>query len=1126
MQGGGFASLLVANRGEIAIRVLRAAAELGLRTVAVYSEDDGQALHTRRADEALPLRGAGPAAYLDAAQLVALAQRAGCQALHPGYGFLSENAAFAQRCTQAGIVFVGPTPELLELFGDKLQARALAGRCGVPLLPAAAAASLPEARDFVEAQGGRAMLKAVAGGGGRGMRIVRTADELELAWKRCAAEAQAGFGSGALFLEKWLPRARHIEVQIAGDGAGNISHFHERECSVQRRHQKLIEIAPSPALPPALRERLLDAALRMARAAHYNSLGTFEFLLDADSLQGGEPFFAFIEANPRLQVEHTVTEAVTGVDLVKAQLQLAAGRSLAELGLQQSAIPAPRGFAIELRINMEKLGKSGAPLPSVGTLSVFEPPTGPGLRTDSFGYAGYRSSPRFDSLLAKLIAHSESADFGSAVARAQRALCEFRIEGVATNLPLLHALLRHPDFAAGRMHTRFVEEHSEALAAAQAEPPPRLFFSAQETPGPASGAAAQAGAGAGASAAATAPEAAAPPGSVAVAAPLQGSVLSLEAQEGAALRAGDALLIMEAMKMEHIIESPQNGVLLRFNAAPGEAVAAGHPLAFIAPRAAAEASAGTQQGAKSESGAPQNLAHIRPDLAELRARRALGLDAARPEARAKRAATGQRTARENVEDLCDPGSFIEYGPLVIAAQRRRRKLEDLIRNTPADGLVAGIGSVNGERFGAEDSRCAVLAYDYSVLAGTQGQQNHRKKDRLFELAHNWRLPVVLFAEGGGGRPGDTDGLGVAGLDCLAFQYFAKLSGHVPLVGIVSGRCFAGNAALLGCCDVVIATEGCNIGMGGPAMIEGGGLGVFRPEEIGPLAVQAANGVVDIAVADEAEAVRVARRYLAFFQGRLNDWDCADQRRLRGLIPENRRRIYDVRAIIETLADADSLLELRRGFGAGMVTALLRIEGRPLGIIANNPAHLAGAINSDGADKAARFMQLCDAFHVPLLFLCDTPGILVGPEAEKSALVRHAARLFVTGASLRVPFFTIVLRKAYGLGAQAMAGGSFKAPFFTVAWPTGEFGGMGLEGAVKLGYRRELDAAAPGERNALYEQLLERMIQHGKALNTASHFELDDVIDPAESREWIARALRALPPPERGQRGGRPCVDAW
>jgi acetyl-CoA carboxylase carboxyltransferase component len=327
--------------------------------------------------------------------------------------------------------------------------------------------------------------------------------------------------------------------------------------------------------------------------------------------------------------------------------------------------------------------------------------------------------------------------------------------------------------------------------------------------------------------------------------------------------------------------------------------------------------------------------------------------------------------------------------------------------------------------------------------------------------------------------------------------------------------------------VVIATANSNIGMGGPAMIEGGGLGVFRPEEVGPMDVQAANGVVDVAVEDEAEAVRVARRYLAYFQGRLRDFECTDQRRLRGAIPENRLRIYDVRGVLETLADTGSVLELRRGFGPGMVTALTRIEGRPIGVVANNPTHLAGAIDSDGADKATRFMQLCDAFDLPLLFLCDTPGIMVGPEIEKTALVRHASRMFVTGANLSVPFFTIVLRKGYGLGAQAMAGGSFKAPFFTVAWPTGEFGGMGLEGAVKLGFRKELAAETdPVGRRALYEEMVERMYQHGKAVNMASHFEIDDVIDPADSRRWILSALRSAPPapPRSGQK--RPCIDTW
>jgi acetyl-CoA carboxylase carboxyltransferase component len=527
------------------------------------------------------------------------------------------------------------------------------------------------------------------------------------------------------------------------------------------------------------------------------------------------------------------------------------------------------------------------------------------------------------------------------------------------------------------------------------------------------------------------------------------------------------------------------------------------------------------------SGATIPDAEVRSDLEEVVERHRKGLDAARPEAVERRRRTGQRTARENVGDLCDHGSFVEYGPLVIAAQRRRRELQDLIERTPADGLVAGVGRVDGVP-------TAVLSYDYTVLAGTQGLQNHRKKDRLFDVIERQRLPVVFFAEGGGGRPGDTDGTGVSGLDCMAFALWGQLSGLVPLVGIASGRCFAGNAAILGCCDVVIATQGSNIGMGGPAMIEGGGLGVFQPEDVGPMDVQVPNGVVDVAVRDEAEAVRVAKQYLSYFarddRGAsrvVDDWSCVDQTTLRGLIPENRRQAYDVRTVVEAVADTGSVLELRREFGPGMVTALVRIEGRPLGIIANNPMHLAGAIDADAADKAARFMQLCDAYDVPLLFLCDTPGIMVGPEAEQTALVRHVSRLFVTGGSLTVPFGTIILRKGYGLGAQTMAGGSFKSPLFCVAWPTGEFGGMGLEGAVRLGYRAELEAIEdPEQRERAFEEMVARSYEHGKALNTASHFEIDDVIDPADSRTWVTTMLASvpLPPPRAGKK--RPCIDTW
>ncbi|HEX7167281.1 MAG TPA: carboxyl transferase domain-containing protein [Acidimicrobiales bacterium] len=607
-----------------------------------------------------------------------------------------------------------------------------------------------------------------------------------------------------------------------------------------------------------------------------------------------------------------------------------------------------------------------------------------------------------------------------------------------------------------------------------------------------------------------------------VVSPLQGTVVRVDVAIGDAVGAGRQLVVIESMKMEHPIDAEGDGVVDAIDVAVGDTVKPGDRLVALSGVPSAAPTPTTTATISGPVDEPR--AGIRDDLRAVLDRHAIGLDEARPESVERRRRTGQRTTRENVADLVDEGSFVEYGPLVIAAQRRRRTIDDLVARTPADGLVAGVGTVDGRP-------TVVMSYDYSVLAGTQGLQNHRKKDRLFEIAERQRLPVVFFTEGGGGRPGDTDGVGVAGLDCMAFHLFGRLSGLVPLVGITSGRCFAGNAALLGCCDVVIATEGSNIGMGGPAMVEGGGLGVFAPEDIGPMSVQVPNGVVDIAVADEAEAVRVAKQYLGYFAGGLptggSAWECADQGLLRTAIPENRLRVYDVRTVIETLADTGSVLELRRAFGLGMVTALARVEGRPIGIVANNPTHLAGAIDADGADKAARFLQLCDAFDVPVLFLCDTPGIMVGPDAEATALVRHVSRLFVTGASLTVPFFTIVLRKGYGLGAQTMAGGSFKAPLFCVAWPTGEFGGMGLEGAVRLGYRKELDAIDdPGERERTFEEMVDRMYEHGKALNASTYFEFDDVIDPADSRRWITSALAAAPPPPPRAGKKRPMIDTW
>ena len=586
--------------------------------------------------------------------------------------------------------------------------------------------------------------------------------------------------------------------------------------------------------------------------------------------------------------------------------------------------------------------------------------------------------------------------------------------------------------------------------------------------------------------------------------PMQGTAVAVSVKAGDTVRVGQTVVLLESMKMLHDVKMTESGVVREVLVIEGETVLAGQRLLVVD---RVEVSAGVDV-----TEAVVDLAHVRADLAEVLARHDVGFDAARPDAVQRRRSVGRRTARENVADLVDDASFVEYGPVVIAAQRRRRSIDDLIARTPADGMIGGIGTVNGRDFTGHAAQVVAMSYDYTVLAGTQGQQNHRKKDRLFELAEQLRLPVVFFTEGGGGRPGDTDGVGVSGLDCLAFLWFAQLSGSVPLVGVNAGYCFAGNAAILGCCDVVIATEDSNIGMGGPAMIEGGGLGTFEPKQIGPIEVQRANGVVDIVVRDEAEAVQVAKQYLSYFQGPLATWEHADQRLLRHVIPEDRKRGYDVRAVLDALFDTGSVLELRRDFGLGMITALARIEGIAVGVIGNNPNHLAGAIDSDGADKAARFMQLCDAFDVPIISLCDTPGMMVGPEVEATALVRHCSRLFVTGANITVPYITVVTRKAYGLGAQAMMGGSTKAPLATLAWPSGEFGGMGLEGAVRLGYRNELEAITnPVEREAMFQQMVDRMYQHGKALNAASHFEIDDVIDPADTRRWLATLLRSTAP---------------
>ena len=1074
--------ILVANRGEIALRIAQTIADGGDVPLGIRAADEVQAPHLAAMAAAHVLPGAGVAAYLDGAAVIAAARALGAQAIHPGYGFLSESAAFAEAVGAAALIFIGPAPATLALFGDKTRALALARECGVPVLP-----SVDHGFDAFCADHPAVMIKALGGGGGRGMRLVRRGDDWQAAVQTCAAEALAAFGDGRVYAERAVARARHVEVQLIGDGTA-MAVLGLRECTLQRRRQKLVEMAPVPDLAPALGARLADHALALGAAAGLHGLATVEFLLDRDDADA--PWF--IEVNARLQVEHTVTEMTTGLDLVALQIMLARGAGLAALDLPDWR--GARGFAVQCRINAERIGADGLPRAATGTIVRFEPPGGPGVRVDAAAHAGYTPPPGYDSLLAKLIVHVARGGMPAALAKAARALGEFRLAGLSTSLPLLRVLLARADVCAGDVDTAFIDTHAVALAAAaHALAPPEDDLPPVVDAG-------------------QPPE----PGALALRAPLAGSIAALPLAPGAAIMPGADVVVIEAMKMLHPATTDGPGRLLACTVALGDVVAEGAVLGWWLP-GVGEAMALVQ--------ADHDPDHVRADLAALRDRLALTGDAARPAAMARRQATGLRSARKNLADLFDHGQFQEIGGLAIAAQRGRRDLGDLRANTPGDGMVAGIGLVNAGHCGEERASVVALAYDYTVLAGTQGHFNHKKTDRLLEMAERWHLPVVFYVEGGGGRPGDVDAapLNASSLDTTSFTAFARLSGQVPRIAIVAGRCFAGNAVFLGCADVTIGVRGANIGLGGPAMIEGGGLGRFAPEDIGPAHEQYALGVLDVLTNSEAEATRVARQLIGVFQGAVPAGPAPDPRTLRRAVPEDRLRVYDMRALIAALGDAGSFCELRGGYGVGMITGFVRIGGEPFGVIANNPRHLGGAIDSPAAEKGARFLRLCDAFDIPVLSLCDTPGFMVGPDSERTAAVRRGSRLFVAAATMTVPWFTVVVRKGYGLGAQAMAGGDLTASHTVCAWPTGEFGPMGLEGAVRLGFRKELEAAA--DPDALFRRLVDGLYAKGQAISVAEVLEIDAVIDPAETRDWLLASLRAART-RPGRRERRGFVDVW
>lgn len=1076
--------LLIANRGEIAIRIAQAAEESGMASVAVYPRDDEHSLHVRRADHAHLLQGRGASAYLDIEQLVRAARDNGCDAIHPGYGFLSENARFARRCAEEGLVFVGPGPDVLELFGDKARARQCAQDNGVPLLEGTQGpASSEQVAAFLASLGAGAavVIKAVAGGGGRGMRIVHSPDEIETAYESCRSEAAAAFGNGALYAERLMPRARHIEVQLVGDASGAVSHLFERDCTVQRRHQKLIEMSPSPALLPATRQRLFAAALKMAQSVRYQGLGTFEFLVDADN---GERF-AFIEVNPRLQVEHTVTEEVLGIDLVQAQLRIAGGSTLAELGLSQAEVPSPRGFAMQMRLNLETMDSSGNPMPGAGRLGAYEMPTGHGVRIDGYGYAGYRTNPAFDSLLAKLIVSVPTegdAGHQALIKKAARALAQTRITGADTNLPFLRALLAHPGFARNELHTKFIEEHGAALMAAARD----LQAPADAHPADSS------------DAAGGVETLLLEAGELGIPAPMAGNVVRLDVAAGDQVRAGASVAVIEAMKMEHTVVASESGTISRVLCSVGDGVANGTMLLCIEP--------GVIDLDEERAGAGADDAQADALLEAMNERRVSVLDAARPEAVARQRKRGGLTARERVAALCDPDSFCEIGDLV--------RHEHLGLSAPGDGLVTGTATIGGRPV-------AVMAQDFTVFGGSAGHLGGKKHARLARLALRHGMPLVMLFDGGGHRIEDGQNSRSYAEAGPMFQELARLCGWVPVVACFFGAGFAANTNYAGMADLVVMVRGkATMGIAGPALVKAGTGEVTTAQALGGAEAQVdRHGLADLGVDSEEAAFEAVQRFLSYLPSnaratapRLAAGPDADSpgraERLLRAVPANTRQSYDVRPVIDAIADPDSVFELKPTFARNLVTAFGRLNGRPVGFLANQALVAGGTIDAPACEKGARFIALCDAFGLPLLTLIDVPGFLIGSQAESTMLGRRSAKLVYELGHATVPRLSVVLRKGYGLGYYAMAGGrSFDADA-CFAWPTAEICAMSVEGSVDVAYRKDYESAPdPAIRR---QEIIDSIRARIGPLQAAEGFGIDDLIDPRTTRRRLIEALGRAP----------------
>jgi acetyl/propionyl-CoA carboxylase alpha subunit/acetyl-CoA carboxylase carboxyltransferase component len=1062
-------SLLIANRGEIAIRIIRAAAEMGISTVAICSEDDTQSLHTKLADRLVVLPGKGAAAYLNTEGILAAANAEGCDAVHPGYGFLSENVAFARRCATQNIIFVGPSIESLSLFGSKTESRDLAGRCGVPLLPGTnGPTTLEEAIKFFKGAGPGAvlMIKALAGGGGRGIRAVHDIAEMEEAYNRCRSEAMAAFGNGDVFVEKKVLRPRHIEIQIIGDGK-HVSHLGERECTIQRHNQKIIEVAPSPSLSATLRDKLTQAALKIAAKVNYLSLGTFEFLVDA-SVAAEESSYAFMEVNPRLQVEHTVTEEVTGVDLVKAQLEIAAGKTLIDLDLMRDI--KPRGHAMQLRINLETMDEKGSVIPESGTLSAYEVPGGKGIRVDGYGYNGYCTNPAFDSLIAKLIVHSSTSNYEDAVRKAYRALSEFKIKGVETNISFLQNLLCRSEVICNDIHTCFIDEHGQELAVAGGNHLSRYFEMAANK--------------------ASTPQVEnmqmIPQGTVSVVTRMKGTIVEVAVREGGAATKGQKLAVLEAMKMEHIITADCSGYIAEIYIAAGDVVEKGGVLFAIREAEVADNGKRVEEELSWKS-----------EIDDLRQKVEKARQMGGTERIANQHAKGRLTVRERLDCLLDQGSFREIGTLAgQAVYGDDGKLQSFLPSS----TVMGYGQIDGQT-------ACVFGNDFTIKGGSSDENAANKAEFLMRMAKERRMPLVCLYDSAGGSVTEGGDHTIVPVN-YGWATLTELMALVPVVTANLGTSAGWIAVQVAFSHFNVMTKNSELFVAGPPLVKRALDIDITKQQLGNYKVHAyQSGVVDNVAQDEKDAFRQIKKFLSYLPPnvwhqppRVETDDDPNRREeeLISLVPHDPRKAFDIRKLISLVVDKDSLFEYARYYGESVVTALARLNGYPVAVISNDSTCLGGAQDVPGAEKMLKFIDLADTFHLPIICMMDVPGYFIGPDSEKTGPERKAVRLHAAMHQATTPWVTVLIRRAFGVAGAGH--GQYNRLNLRYSWPSGRWGSLPIAGGTLAAFRAEIEAAADPE--AMRIEIEKRLADLESPIRTAHYFGLmgvEEVIDPRDTR---------------------------